>query len=76
MFGDLAKALAAGLSLWEHKEKTKYVDKLNSVTREYYKEYNKAPADRDDAELDRIEFELCLLGRAFAASVGAPQAKS
>ncbi len=69
MFTALAKALGAGLSIWEHKEKFKYVDQLLKLKKEYYAEDNKAPSERDDAVLDNLYFQLCLLSDSFAASV-------
>lgn len=69
MFADLAKALGAAFSIWEHKEKNKYRDKLLSLQREYYAEINKPLEARSDAVLDALEFELRILGRSFASSV-------
>lgn len=71
MFGTLLQVLASGLSLWESKEKRKYVDRLMELKRDYYEEYNKDPSIRSDAVLDNIQHELCLLGNAFSADVGA-----
>lgn len=68
MFESLAKALAAGLSLWESKEKNKYIDRLEKAKREYREEFNKAPADRSDAVLDNLEFELRIITDSFAAA--------
>jgi hypothetical protein len=69
------KLLETGLSLWLHKEKTKYVDKLMDLKRKYYEEINR-PADlRNDAVLDSLEFELCVLALAFTSSVGKPNAQ-
>jgi len=71
MFESLAKALAAGLSLWESKEKTKYQDKLMNLRRDYREEFNKPVGERSNAVLDNLKFELCLLGNSFSSSVGA-----
>lgn len=78
MFEALAKALAAGLSLWESKEKRKYVDRVIELKRAHYEEYNKDPAHRSDAVLDNLEHELRIVAIGFAASVGAenPPGKS
>jgi hypothetical protein len=76
MFEKIADILAAGLSLWASKEKTKYIDRLISLRKEYREEYNK-PADlRSDAVLDNILFELCLLGDSFGARVRAENASN
>lgn len=71
MFDSLVKALAAGLSLWESKEKTKYQDQLIELKEKYREEFNKPVGERSNAALDDIRFELCLLGNAFGAAVGA-----
>ena len=69
MFEALAKALAAGLSLWESKEKTKYADKVLKLKKEYYEEYAKPMDQRSDDELARIEHELRLIVDAFSAAI-------
>lgn len=70
MFAALAKALGAGLSIWESKEKNKYRDKLLSLKKAYYEEFNKPESVRSDAVLDNLEFELRILAESFASSVG------
>lgn len=70
MFESLAKALAAGLSLWESKEKTKYVDRLIELKRNYREELSKPIDVRSDDVLARIEYELRDIADAFASSVG------
>ena len=69
MFQELLKLLAAGLSLWEHKEKNKYRDKMISLERQWREETAKPRPEQSDARLDNIEFELRLLAKAFAGSV-------
>lgn len=78
MFEILLNVLEAALSLWNDKEKTKYIDQVKDLKLRYYEEYNKAPSVRSDAVLDNIEFELCVLGSGFAASAGSqrPPAQS
>ena len=71
MFEQLLGVLGAGLSLWASKEKTKYVDRLMELKRDYYAEFNKDPAVRSDAVLDNLKRELCILADAFTTSVGA-----
>lgn len=77
MFESLAGALHMGLSLWNSKEKRKYLDELTALEREHYEE-DKKPRDaldprdaRNDALLDDIRFRLCQLQRNLAAEVGA-----
>ena len=69
MIDSLFKALAAGLSIWESKEKTKYVDQLMSLKKDYYAEWNKDPAIRSDAVLDDIKLKLRILCDAFSTGV-------
>lgn len=71
MVNELFAALAAGLKIWEHKDANKYRDRLFSLKREYYEEFNKPLDKRNDAVLDNCEFELRLLASGFASSVGA-----
>jgi hypothetical protein len=61
--------LAAGLSLWDHEEKTKYRDKYLELRKKWYEEFNKPEDIRSDAVLDNIELELRLIGEAFSTSV-------
>lgn len=69
-FEALLKVLGAGLSIWDSKEKSKYVDRLMRLKKEFYDEYNKPQDSRSDAILDGIEFELRVLSLAFSSSVG------
>jgi hypothetical protein len=71
----LLKVLGAGLSIWESKEKRKYVDAIIRLKGEWYEEFNKPESDRSDATLDRIERELRDVGLGFAADVGASHAE-
>lgn len=66
----LFQALAAALSIWLSKEKTKYQDKLIGLRKAYYEEDNKPADTRDDAVLDNLRFELRLLAIGFATEVG------
>lgn len=70
-------AAKAGLSLLEEREKNypkkqaaKLKQRLDDLEREWYKEYNRDLETRSDAELDRLDRELCVLLGDFAASVG------
>lgn len=70
MFTVILGILEAGLSLWQSKEKRKYIDQLLEIRTNYYAEINKPQSDRSDAVLDNLEFRLRLLGLAFSADVG------
>ena len=74
MIGALFRVLGAGLDLWAHKEKHKYIDKLLKLKKDWYEEINRPLEARDNAALDRIERELRELGEAFAAGAGKPDA--
>lgn len=65
----LFKVLEAGLSLWNSKEKTKYIDKMMALRKEWYEEYNKPIESRSDARLDNIQHELCIVAAGFSSSV-------
>lgn len=72
MFTVLLNCLSAGLTLWDDKEKTKYVDQVISLKEQYYAEFNKPLDSRSDAVLDNLEFQLRVLATSFASSVGKP----
>jgi hypothetical protein len=67
MFTLILSVLDTGLKLWLSKERTKYVDKLMRLQKEYYEESNKPAEERSDAVLDNLFFELRILASAFAA---------
>lgn len=71
MLGDLIKAISAGLSIWDSKEKTKYVDQLFKAKEDYYAELSKPLAERSDDELARIKQRVRLINEAFCAAVTA-----
>lgn len=60
-------ALAAGLTIWQHKDATKYADKAMKLKKEWYEEFNNP--QRDDSVLDNIEFELVLLVNSFSSEI-------
>lgn len=68
MIESVIALLQTGLGLWASKEKTKYIDKLLSLKRDYYEEINRPYEERDNAKLDSITFELRILGDSFVAS--------
>ncbi len=70
MLEALFKALEAGLSIWKSENSRKYLDKLISLKRDWYAEYNKPDNERDLAVLDNLEFELRLISSAFYTEAG------
>lgn len=70
MIQSIIKLLEVGLSLWLHKEKTKYQDKFIKLKAEWYAEINKPDSLIDDVKLADIEWELRVLADSFAAQVG------
>ncbi len=76
MFLTILELLAAALSIWASKEKTKYIDKVTQLRSDYYAEYNKPDNERSDARLDNLYFELRNLAAGFAAEVRATNASS
>lgn len=73
MILQLISLLSAGLTLWSDKEKNKYIDKLIELKKKYYEESNKPEAERDDAVMDNILWELKVLSDNFVSSVKAGQ---
>jgi hypothetical protein len=78
MFESLAKALASGLSIWEHKEKTRYQEKLFQLKRDYRDEMAKPigtkKGSRRNNVLDNLSFELRILADSWSTLVGAKDA--
>lgn len=71
MAESLIKLLGSALSIWESKEKTKYLDQLIALKREYYAEYNKPLEIRSDAILDDVLLRLRILGDSVCSAIGA-----
>ena len=57
--------LKEGLTLWNHKEATKYLDRVIKLEKEYYEELNKPLDSRSDYKLDSIMLELTVISRSF-----------
>lgn len=77
LIGAVFGAAKAGLSLLEEREKNypkkqaaALKQRLDRIERDWYKEYNRDPSTRSDAELDRLMFELRILLGDFTTSVG------
>jgi len=69
MIETLFSVLDSALSIWAHKEKNKYRDRLIDLKRRHREESAKPDNERSDAVLDNIRFELETLALAFAGSV-------
>lgn len=76
MVGAVLAILGSALSIWDSKEKTKYVDRVLFLKKEWYEEINKPENDRDDSVLDHIEWELNLLCHTVASLIGAQNSPS
>ena len=70
MVESLIKILETGLSIWDHHEKTKYLDQLIGLKREYYAEFDKGEERRSSAILDDVLGRLRILGDSFVATAG------
>lgn len=69
----LFKALGAGLSLWNTKEKKEYLSVYMKLKEDWYDEYKKDIMD--DAVLDDLEFRMHNLVDSFASQVAASYTK-
>lgn len=70
---DLSLALGVlkeALTLWNHKESTKYLDRVIKLEKEYYEELNKPLDARSDYKLDSIMLELTIISRSFVMFPG------
>lgn len=57
--------LKEGLTLWNDKQATKYLDKVISLEKEYYEELSKPSDERSDLKLDRCLLELKIISNSF-----------
>jgi hypothetical protein len=62
--------LKEGLTLWNNKESTKYLDRVIKLEKEYYEELNKPLDARSDYKLDSIMLELTIISRSFVMYPG------
>jgi hypothetical protein len=62
--------LKEGLTLWNSKESTKYLDKVIKLEKDYYEELNKPLDARNDFKLDSIMLELTVLAQSFVMHPG------
>jgi arsenate reductase-like glutaredoxin family protein len=70
---DLSLALGVlkeALTLWNHKESTKYLERVIKLEKDYYEELNKPLDDRSDYKLDSIMLELTIISRSFVMYPG------
>lgn len=61
----LLGVLEQGLKLWNSHERTKYLDKLIALKKDWHEEYNRPIEERSDLRLDDIELELRILSTSF-----------
>ena len=59
------------LNIWESKEKTKYQDRLISLKKDWYEEYNKPENERSGLTLDRTRLELLILTSSISSAINA-----
>lgn len=80
----LGEILGSALSIWNHKEKSKYFEQWRKLMRAKHDEYEKpvfnpnkdenkdASSFLDQSVIDHADFELFLLARNWQALVGQP----
>lgn len=61
----LIESLKTGLSIWDSKLRTKYIDEVIKLEKKFYEEYNKERPDM--ARLDNIDFRLQLISKGFSS---------
>jgi len=74
MLSTLLKITGSALSLWESKEKRRYLDEFLQLEKDYYVEINKDIVD--DACVDVISFKLRLICEALSTEIGKAHSKS
>ena len=70
MWADAVAALKFGLSIWDSKEKTKYLDELIELDKRWWNEYKKGRGNYSNAILDECKLELRRLSKRIFASAG------
>jgi hypothetical protein len=55
---------------YPQKQRAAFTQRLSRIKKEWYAEYNRDPATRSDAVLDKLQFELCQYLSDFATIVG------
>lgn len=72
----VAQLLLAGLQLWNHPEKEKYVEEILDLKIKWWAEMEKPQGVRDNAFLDRIEFRLRSYANSWAATIALENARN
>lgn len=72
--GSVLTIIGSALSLWDSKEKNKYVDRLIKLKEQYYEEINRPQLD--DAKLDSITRDISILCELCSAKIGASNTKT
>ena len=62
--------LKEGLTLWNNREATKYLEKVMKLEKEWHEEMAKHPDDRSDLKIDSIMLELTILAQSFVRLPG------
>ena len=84
MWADAVAALKFGLSIWDSKEKTKYLDELIELDKRWWNEYKKGKPRKvngvltgySNATLDEYRVELRQLSSRVFAAAGVPGIRS
>lgn len=69
IFQALLETLEVGLRIWEHKEKTKYQEKISKLRIRISDEEAKDIYTRDQNVIDRAHRDLVFIAREWAAAV-------
>ena len=72
MFKTLLGITLASLSIWKHKNATKYTRLVIELKDEFYEEYNKPENERSDAILDNLMHKLRIFSQGIASEIGTP----
>jgi hypothetical protein len=72
--GSIVRIFESALSIWDHKNKTKYLKKMRKLKAKYDKEKDENPVDHNT--LDRIERDIVRLSDLAAIEIGRSSAVS
>lgn len=66
MITAILSVVGSALSIWDSKLKQKYIDKHIDLQRKWFEAINAPEAERDNALIDNLEFEILLLLKSLA----------
>jgi len=67
--GIILEITRSTLSIWDSKQKRKYIDRFVKYQKELYEEESRSFDKRDQAVIDNLHFDIMLLSRAISSEI-------